>query len=300
MPFVTYQYKVAPLILESLAARPWVMVKWMAFLGIGGMSLAQMMVKSWMDIDDEEWERLLRELPDFIRHNKTFIPLPWRSAQGKMMWFDGSYFMPWGTWGGVLRDMWEGEISMLYRQAGISNPLLTVLGALGSARRGKPLVDQFTQQEIYSNIDRTDQKMIKLLSWMHNIVTPGVFENIAFSLPGMPDYTERQGALGRSIAVMKGSIKGEPYLDKWYREYGREQFWRGLGFNAQIIERRQTYAIEAAMETDLWADFNKLARKPYYRKHRDKLRKAYELTRKKIEKLRSKDPGIFKRRRSQL
>jgi len=300
MPFVTYQYKVAPLILESLAARPWVMVKWMAFLGIGGMSLAQMMVKSWMDIDDEEWERLLRELPDFIRHNKTFIPLPWRSAQGKMMWFDGSYFMPWGTWGGVLRDMWEGEISMLYRQAGISNPLFAVLGALGSARRGKPLVDQFTQQEIYSNIDRTDQKMIKLLSWMHNIVTPGVFENIAFSLPGMPDYTERQGALGRSIAVIKGSIKGEPYLDKWYREYGREQFWRGLGFNAQIIERRQTYAIEAAMETDLWADFNKLARKPYYRKHRDKLRKAYELTRKKIEKLRSKDPGIFKRRRSQL
>ena len=297
MPFVTYQYKVLPLLLESFFARPWVLGKWVAFLGVGSYSLAQMMAKSLMGIDDEEWERLLKQLPDFIKLNKTFIPVPWRSAEGKLMWFDGSYFMPWGTWQAIIQDLSDKEIAMATRQLGISNPLLTVLGTLGSARRGRPLVDQFTKQEIYNNLDTPTTKYLKMFSWMHNIITPGVIENIVFSLPGTADYTERQGALGRLVTVSKGWITGERYKDRWQRGYGIEQLGRFIGVNAQIIESAQTHAIIRAKVNALKQDFRRKMRSPAFYKDTAAVKKAVTMLHEKIEKISSmkKDPGIFTR-----
>ncbi len=127
MPFVTYQYKIAPLIVESLARRPWVIGKWAAFLGVSALSIpsiASEISKALLGISDEEWEELLKQLPDFITKNSTFVPIPIRSKEGKVMWFDLMYFMPFGTWFSVLKGLSQAEIAEVYREMGVSNPSL--------------------------------------------------------------------------------------------------------------------------------------------------------------------------------
>ena len=290
IPFGTYQYKVLPLIFESMIARPWIMGKWVAFLGVGGFSLAQTMAKFLMDIDDDEWERLMKKLPAFIRLNKTFVPVPWRNKNGEYMWVDGSYFMPWGTWHAIAKDMTELDISQSFNTLGVGNPFLTAFTTLKTWRRDRPPVDPFTKQEIWNNVDPAHIKYLKTFSWLHNLVTPGIFENIF-----VPGYTERQGWVGRSTAVIKGWITGEPFNDKWNREYGNEQFFRFFGINAQTISPAQTMAITKARLNVLRGDLRKRVRNPSVQGNPDKIKKAIDIYQKKAKKIMDKDPGIFAR-----
>ncbi|GAF74776.1 unnamed protein product, partial [marine sediment metagenome] len=109
LPFGTYQYKIAPLILESLRKRPWVIGKYMALIGIGGFSIAQELVKGYFDVDDEEWEALRRNLPHYIKENQTYAPLPWKSPEGNWQWVNGEYFLPWGNWMTIVKDIGGGQ-----------------------------------------------------------------------------------------------------------------------------------------------------------------------------------------------
>jgi hypothetical protein len=208
------------------------------------------------------------------------------------MWVDGSYFMPWGTWHAIAKDMTELDISQSFNTLGVGNPFLTAFTTLKTWRRDRPPVDPFTKQEIWNNVDPAHIKYLKTFSWLHNLVTPGIFENIF-----VPGYTERQGWVGRSTAVIKGWITGEPFNDKWNREYGNEQFFRFFGINAQTISPAQTMAITKARLNVLRGDLRKRVRNPSVQGNPDKIKKAIAIYQKKAKKIMDKDPGIFARGR---
>ena len=273
MPFVTYQYKIAPLIVESLAKRPWVIGKWAAFFGVSALSIpsiASEISKALLGISDEEWEELLKQLPDFITKNSTFIPIPIRSKEGKVMWFDLMYFMPFGTWFSVLKGLSQAEIAEVYREMGVSNPFLTVTTALASAAGGKPAKDPFTHQDIYNAVDTPLEKFHKIFSWMHNVVTPSWMENITYS--GAP----KKGPLPLTIDMFIHKYKGKEWRDKWDRLMGWEQVWRWFGINPYIFSERQSWAIIKAKEAYLQKQYNKKIRGLNYTEDREKIDKITE------------------------
>ena len=296
IPFATYQYKVLPLIAESMATRPWIMAKWIWFIGVPftNMSLAQTMAKTLMGIDEDEWERLMRQLPEFIAREKTFAPVPWRSADGRMMWFDATYFMPWGTWQAIFTDMSQAEISHHADTLGIGNPFLTAFTALKTWKRGRPPVDPFTKQEIWNNVDPFEIKFLKMFSWLQNLVAPGIFENIL-----VPGHQERQGALGRTKTIMINRlVTGKPFRDKWGRQWGAEQLGRWFGFNLQIISAEQGISIKKARLALLKSDLRKRLRTPSVRGNPRKRERAIKIFQKKARKIMRRGAGEFSSRPS--
>ena len=245
IPFVTYQYKILPLILDSLAHRPWVLGKWAGFLGVGSLGvqgIAQTVSQSLLGMSNAEWERLLKQLPDFITENNTFIPLPWKSKEGKVMWFDGLYFMPFGTWLSTLKGLSKGEVAEVFKEIGIGNPFLSVYQAINSATRDKPAIDPFTKQPIYNMIDTPLERYHKIFSWMQNVVAPGWLENI--TIPS----AQKKGPLGISMAHIYNLVRNREYRDKWHRLMGWEQHLRWFGINPYIFSAEQTWAIRKAKE----------------------------------------------------
>ena len=293
-PFVTYQYKILPMILETLAHRPWILIKWVGFLGVGTTSwgfqgIAQTLSQSLLGMDDEEWKKMLKQLPDFILENNTFIPLPWKSKDGKVMWFDGLYFMPFGTWYATLKDLSKVEVAEAFKNAGISNPFLTAWYALNSGTRDKPPTDPFTKQPIFNKLDSPIEQFIKILSWTHNIVTPGAIEN--FMIP----EAHKRGALVRIFDVEWAKLHNEDLRDKWNRRLGREQLLTILGIMPHITWGPQTIATRKAKRAFYMKELNRKLRTLHPVKDRGKIIKIRKRFHKEIRRITKADVGYVGR-----
>lgn len=281
IPFSTYQYKIAPLILESLEKRPWVIGKFVALLGVGSFSIAQILVKDYFDVDDDEWERLLKQLPHYIKANKTFVPLPWKSPEGEWQWVNGEYFMPWGTWSTIARDVKGGEIFEAFKSVGVGNPILSVFQVLQSGSRDKPPVDSFTKQPLWNQLDEPREKYLKLFSWLTNLVAPSVLENIAVK------DAPKQGALGTTIRSVKSKITGEPERDKWGRTLTLGQsIGKWFGFNITTISPKQTAVIKYARIKNLQKELIKKYTDPRISKDSKTLEKARKNFMEEMNKIR--------------
>jgi hypothetical protein len=281
VPFITYQYKATSLIAESIMKRPWVMGKWALLMGVGAgsWSLAREAAQFFIGMDDDEWERTVKNLAHFVKNEKTFMPLPFRNAQGEVMFFDGSYFMPWGTWYNAVSDLSEGELTMAYQKLGVGNPFLTSYTALSSVAKGQPAIDPFTHKPLWNITDSTPRKWHKIISYMHNIVTPGMFEN--FTLPGADKY----GAIPLSARVLASKIKGKEAKDTWGRVKGWEQFGRYFGVNTVTGSRRQVVTIKQARIKRIRASAYKELRSPSYRGKPAKKRAVLKRMKYKIKEI---------------
>jgi len=281
VPFITYQYKVTSLIAESIVKRPWVMGKWALLMGVGAgsWSFAREMAQFFTGMDDDEWERTVKKLAYFVKNEKTFLPLPFRNKQGEVMFFDGSYFMPWGTWYNALSDLSDGELAMAYQKLGVGNPFLTSYTALSSVAKGQPAIDPFTHKPLWNITDSTPRKWHKVMSYMHNIVTPGMFQNIT-----LPD-ADKYGVIPLSARVITSKIKGKEMKDTWGRVKGWEQFGRYFGVNTVTGSRRQVIAIKQARIKRIRASAYKELRNPSYRGNPDKKRAVLKRMKYKIKKI---------------
>ena len=282
IPFITYQYKVTPLIAESILRRPWVMAKYGALMGLGagGWSLAREAAQFFMGMDDDEWERVVKSLAHYIKDEKTFMPLPIKDARGKVMFIDGSFFMPWGTWWGAMSDLSDAEYAAVWKKLGVSNPFFTVYTALSSAAKGKPAVDPFTHKPIWNMADSPGEKWLKIGSYMHNVVTPGMFENIF--VPG----ADKHGAVPLSAKVLWGKVTGNELEDKWGRIKGSEQLFRFLGVNTVTGNRRQVIAIKNARIKAIKAEAEKKMHHPRYKNNPVKRRAIMKRMREKVREIR--------------
>ncbi len=191
MPFVTYSYKVAPLIVEAMMKRPWVIGKYLALPYIM-MEIA----KATLDFDDDDVEKLKKQLSLFIRESQywgmgqfilnPFVILPWKSPEGNVQWINLEYFFPWQSFFKVIRDMATGEFGELTRDIGIGNPFLSMLYAAMSAKRGEPPKDPFTGMPIWNELDDPNEKVWKFTEWLWNLWAPS-----AFTAFGALGYTKR-------------------------------------------------------------------------------------------------------------
>jgi hypothetical protein len=205
-PFITYQYKILPLILETAKKRPWVYAKYAA---IPWMATQALLEKE--GITDEEWEELKKDLPLYLKNSGTAMPIPWKSPEGNVQWINYEYFMPFGNAWQFATDIPNyGAVSPegtgpgdFLRAVGIGNPIVdTVYGSLMMAKGTDPPVDTFTKKPVYNRLDDPSTKLKKTMYWLYTKWAPG-----AFTKEGALGYTARigeQDRYGRTITPAQG------------------------------------------------------------------------------------------------
>lgn len=247
VPFISYQYKIAPLIAESLQKRPWVIGKYATLPFI-----AQEVAKQMNDITEKEWEKLEKELPLYIKKNKTFMVLPVKDPDGRWQWVNVEYYFPWGNWMAIYRDLNEQDFKGLAEDAGIGNPFLDILQAFKSGVGGKPPKDPYTGQPLYNELDSPQEQWLKISEFLYNKWAPSMLTRY-----GAAGYTSRIGD-----------------RDKWGRKITKTQaIGRWFGFNIISISPKQTKVIKRAMINDLRKELFKISRDPSISKEKKKAAK---------------------------
>jgi ppGpp synthetase/RelA/SpoT-type nucleotidyltranferase len=201
VPFATYQYKIAPLIAESLKKRPWVIAKYAAIPYI-----MQEVAKQTLSLTDEDWKKLKAMLPTFIRKENTYAILPWRSPEGNPQWVNLEYFLPWGNFHTLAGGIRRGEIKEVVTDIGMGNPFLDVYSAMKTVKGDAPPKDPFTGREIYNQLDDPSEKALKMAEWLYSKWAPTMLTRY-----GALGYTARAIEGGKDIygrAVTPGQAAG--------------------------------------------------------------------------------------------
>jgi len=261
VPFVSYQYKIAPLIAESLAKRWWVIGK---FAAIPLLAIAA--TKQLYDLTDKDWAKLMKDLPSYIKHSGSHMIMPWKSPNGMWQWANLEYFFPWGNMLGIFRDLKEGDFGAAVKGLGISNPYLSVLQMVTSAFGDSPPKHPYFGSDIYNRLDPAYVKAAKMM------------EAIAFTW--VPSMLSRKGALGYSYSA---AFQGK---DKWGRKVTPGQaVGRWFGINIVTISPEQTKVIKKAKIKQLRSDLYKIVTDP--RKgtaEKERAKKTYKERKRLIEK----------------
>jgi len=238
MPFATYQYKIAPLIAESLRKRPWVLAKFALIY-----PAAKLAAMALHDLDDDDWEDLEKQLPAYIKKSGSMMILPWKTDQDQWQWVNLEYYFPFGNMLAIFRDAKALDSGEALRDLGISNPFLSMFYTGLSAREDSPPLHAYSGIPIYNELDPGWMKAAKYLEYMANTWLPGMLT--------------RQGALGYTGKAIAG---GE---DRWGREVSFGQaLGRWFGFNIVSVSPEQSRAQVAVKIQDLHKEMARIEADP--------------------------------------
>jgi len=240
MPFATYQYKIAPLIAESLRKRPWVLAKYGLLF-----TAAKAAAMALHDLDDDDWDELERQLPAYIKKAGSMMILPWQTDKGQWQWVNLEYFFPWGNYMAIFRDMRQADLGETIRDAGISNPFLSMFVTGITAREDQPPLHAYFGTPIYNDLDPGWMKAAKVVEYMANT--------------WMPSMLTRQGAIGYTGRAIAG---GE---DRWGREVtGAQALGRWFGANIVSVSPDQTRAQASVRIQEKRKELSRIEANPSY------------------------------------
>jgi len=199
----TYQYKIAPLIAESLKKRPWVVA--------AGLSIPYVMTeatKQYQNISDKEFDEIRSNLRAFMKRSKSYAMLPWKDNKGNWGWVDVQYFMPWGNLMEAGLSASQGQFKETASATGIlSNPWYQLVTGSFGAAKDRPPKDPFTNRDIYNPLDSPGEKLSKYVAWVYGIWAPsflvrhGAVHRTAKAIKGKKEY------FGREPSVLEGLLR---------------------------------------------------------------------------------------------
>ena len=203
MPFASYSYKVTELMAEAMVKRPWVVAKYFAI-----PALMTAWARESLDLSDDDWEKLKRMLPLFIKKSNTMTVLPYKSETGDLNWIDLEYFFPGQMWLALYRDIKNKDYWEVSRDVGITNPFADVYAMMQSARgKGIPK-DPYTGKDIYNELDWPSEKALKTAEWVYNKWAPQMLTRIGTAGKiagiGKEDKYGRIGTAGRAAGSLFG------------------------------------------------------------------------------------------------
>jgi len=96
IPFITFQYKVLPVLMKTAINNP---LKFAPYVALS-YAMPHLMMSAF-DIDDDEYEAIKASVPDYLRGNPGLMPLPYRDDKGRLKFLDTSFLYPWGAFTGI-------------------------------------------------------------------------------------------------------------------------------------------------------------------------------------------------------
>ena len=214
-PFITFQYKAAPRMLESLLKRPH---RFLPYLAIPTAMSAY--IASEYEVSFEDVEKLKKVLPEFIRDKGSAFIMPVKDSYGRWQALDFSYFLPYSmlvesaiqtkdlaTTGDLER---LGELS---NNAGLFGGFLPQLITALSSN-----IDPFTKRPIYNPSDPNSKQLSSIMTYLWNLA--------------MPSFMTDLGVAGKLKSYIEGEVDyyGDPKLDL------TQSLLRGVGVNLYPID----------------------------------------------------------------
>ena len=162
VPFLTYQLKVLPRLVETALLHPQRFIPWVAlFYGF------PMMVAAMLDVDKDDLDKLKMALPEWLQEKGHALILPYKDKLGRFQVADLGYYMPWGNWTELGHNVAKGELGSAVQTAGIfSGPITDIIVAI---KTGK---DPFTKQDIWNKGDPPQRQFVAIMNYVWNMAMP--------------------------------------------------------------------------------------------------------------------------------
>jgi len=179
-PFLTFQYKVLPLIAEASLRRPWL---------VAAAALAPMaMMKANPDLknlSDEDVKTLKRMYPEQARKAGHVWLLPKRNADGTWRMLDVGYMTPVGGLSQLMTSLAKGDVGGGIQDFTglLGGPVPQILSAVITK------VDPFTKRPIVDDALSGGDQVKQWLTYAYTL--------------GMPSWTTDRGALGKLVDAFK-------------------------------------------------------------------------------------------------
>jgi hypothetical protein len=199
-PFLTFTYKAAGATMEALARRPQKFIKYALFPYL--MSHATMLLN---DMDEEDYEQLLRDTPRWQQEKGSIYILPWKDANNKWVPMDVGYVLPYGPFINALTfagkgipwedDPIQGAMDMSGKLAFdtfgfLGGPLPAITSAVLTN------TDPFTGRDIAPEGASGGEKLAHQMKYAHNM--------------WLPSFISPQGALGNVLDTLGIGMYGTP------------------------------------------------------------------------------------------
>lgn len=164
LPFLTYQVKVLPRLLEVAAKYPWRFLPWVGLLY--GMQAA---VASMFGVDDDELKKLKKSLPEWLQDRSHTVFLPMRDADGRLQVADVGYFFPWTFYSQIGMHAADGKVkkALVDDMGGMfSAPIIGAASALMTN------YDTFTHKPIYNETDPVGYQAAAIANYAYDLMAP--------------------------------------------------------------------------------------------------------------------------------
>jgi len=242
LPFVTYQYKIAPLIAEAMVKRPWVLAKYAAIPYVIARWAKYRF--NWSDKDLDKAQKMMAER---TKDQGSYVLLPTRDNKGDVQIVNLEYYFPWGNYLRAYKNIKNGEglFKTFDDMFGVGGPYGSVITMMKTLKTGESPKDPFTGKDIYSPLDTPTDKYIKWVEWWWQVFGPSAFSSF--------------GALGAT----KRAITGEK--DRWGKETTpAEAFAKWFGANIGSLKSSQVNATRIYRLKQLEAELRRIMLDPKY------------------------------------
>lgn len=214
MPFITYQIKVLPRLIEVATLHPQRFLPWAALMYGMAYGLA-----ASLDVDQDDLEKLKKALQEWIAKRGHAMLLPWKDQFGRWQVVDLGYFFPWTYWTELGGNVAHGDIKEAVQGAGLfSGPITSLLVAIETGK------DSFTGRDIMTPGDPPVRQAQDLLNYLWSLAMPPIITD--------------NGALGHGIRSVTGETNkhGDP------RSTATQAALRAVGVNLYALQPEQTRA----------------------------------------------------------
>lgn len=230
-PFITFQWKATPRMLEAAARRPLLMAGWVAATQ-GAVS--QLLASTFLDMGEDDFEKLKASAWKWIAENPGSFLLPWKDDKGQYQFVDLNYIAPFGWMVKGAQEIAEGRAPGSVGEV-VSTPVFDLWGVWDAFANGRDAVNPFTNSKLWDRNTPVSEKWKKAFEFTWNTIAPTMFTQ--YGLVGGPtEGTESK--IAQKIAGQRSKYTGE-------EPYSWEQLApRAIGLNVAPVNPEETRRVQ--------------------------------------------------------
>lgn len=247
IPFLTYQLKILPRLIEVAALHPQRFLPWVGlFVGF------PMMTAAMLGVDKDDLDKLKKAMPQWLQEKGHALILPFKDDEGRWQVVDLGYFMPWSAWLQVGSQVTTGELGKAVQSAGIfGGPITDIIIAI---KTGK---DPFTGKDIFAKGDPPERQLAALINYMWGMAMPPIVTDRGLVSPmGILDsayggklvqaITGETNKQGEPRATVEQALMYAAGLSTYglTPEYSRQTNLQAMTRDMQDVKRQMGYKLQ--------------------------------------------------------
>ena len=235
IPFITYTYKVLPLLLEVALTKPWRFAPYFAMFGALHVTMTSM-----YGVSGDDLEALKKALPEWMHDRGHAYVLPFKDDKGRWQVIDLGYIVPWGMVTDAVNAGGQGDPAGLMRATGVfGGPVPDLLAAI------KTGIDPFTKRPIMDPRDPPAKQAADLMSYLWRMAAPtwvtdiGAASKLYDTINGVPNRRGEPGLTGTQAGLRFVGLNVYPLEP----EKTRATNIRQMQFEIRDIQARMRWAM---------------------------------------------------------